>query len=181
LLLLLFLAYNITAAAGGNRPWELLPLDSYTFDLQQRPPTRALDLLTSYLEVKYADVLLRKDAVKTMQKQLAIDTLTRSGSGSTKDDLMSEILESPPAALTASRTLSAVERDGIVRVLDGLLQEKQFQQYREAVLQLYCDGLVTWAELQQCWAAAEAGEELQAAATAPITWAGWSCIATIQP
>eukprot|EP00775_Hariotina_reticulata_P007794 gene7794-7991_t len=138
---------------------------------RKRPPTQAFDLLTSYLEVKYADVLLRKDAVKTMQKQLAIDTLTRADSGFTRADQVSEVLEAPPAALTSSKTLSAVERDGIVRVLDDLLQEKQYQQYREAVLQLYCDGLVTWAELQQCWAAAEAGEELQAAATEPVTWA----------
>lgn len=123
--------------------------------------------------MKYADVLLRKDAVQTLNRQLAIHQLT-AASG-TAAGTASEVIESPPAALTAAKTLSPAEREGIVQALDDLLDRQQYQQYRDGVLQLYCDGLVSWGELQQCWAAAEAGAELAAAAAAaegPIALAG---------
>jgi hypothetical protein len=98
-----------------------------------------LDLLTSYLEVRYADVLLRKDSVQTLQRQLALRSLQDSGAGR-----LSELLEQPPAALTAGRTLSPQERQAVSDTLDGLLSSKQYEGYRQAVLQLYCDGLITW-------------------------------------
>jgi hypothetical protein len=81
-------------------------------------------------------------------------------------------LEAPPTALTAAKTLSAKEREGVGKTLDELLGSKQYERYREAVLQLYSDGLVGWGELQECWAAAQAGEELTAAAEAPVGFAG---------
>jgi hypothetical protein len=124
-----------------------------------------LDLLTSYLEVKYADVLLQKDAVQTMHRQLAVQSLQQYG-------FASEVLEQPPAALTAAKTLSSQEREAVRKTLDELLGSKEYRQYREAVLQLYCDGLVSWGELQECWGAAQAGEELTAAAEAPVKFAG---------
>jgi hypothetical protein len=140
--------------------------DGYTFSIQERPPTKTLDLLTSYLEVRYADVLLQKDAVQSMQRQLAFESLQySSGTGS-------ELLEQPPAALTAPKTLSPEEHAAVSKTLDDLLGSKQYRQYREAVLQLYCDGLVGWGDLQECWAAAQAGEELTAAAEAPVSIAG---------
>lgn len=140
--------------------------DGYTFSIQQRPPTKTLDLLTSYLEVRYADVLLQKDAAQSMQRQLALESLQHSSG------LGSELLEQPAAALTAARTLSPEEHEAVSKTLDDLLGGKQYRQYREAVLQLYCDGLVGWGELQECWAAAQAGEELTAAAEAPVSIAG---------
>jgi hypothetical protein len=143
-----------------------MQLDSYTFDLQQRPPTPTFDLLTSYLEVKYADVLLRKDAVKTLQRQMSVTALTAGGSATA-----SEALETPPASLTAAKTLSPAEREGLELVLDGMLSEGRYKQYKEAVLQLYCDGLVSWGEMQECWAAAQAGEEMTAAEQAPVAFA----------
>lgn len=158
------------AAFQSCRRWQLLPLDDYSFDLDVRPHTPTFDLLTAYLEVKYADVLLRKDAVKTLQRQMAVAALTKGSTGGTA----SEVLEAPPAALTAAKTLSPAEREGVIQALDDLLGSKQYGQYKEAVLQLYCDGLVSWGELQQCWAAAQAGEELTAAAEAPVTFTGES-------
>jgi hypothetical protein len=143
-----------------------MQLDSYKFDLHQRPPTPTFDLLTSYLEVKYADVLLRKDAVKTLQRQMAVTALTAGGSAAA-----SEALETPPASLTAAKTLSPAEREGLELALDGMLSEGRYGQYKEAVLQLYCDGLVSWGELQECWAAAQAGEEMAAAEAAPVAFA----------
>lgn len=134
-------------------------MDDYTFNLRLRPPTRTLDLLTTYLEVKYADILLWKDAVQTLQRQIAIQNLTQNPNAS-------EALESPPAALTSTKTLSLAEREGITQTLGALLDGHLYRQYRDAVMQLYCDGLVSWDELQQCWAAAEAGEELAAAENA---------------
>lgn len=150
-----------------TRPWQLLD-DGYSFDLQTRPPTQTLDLLTSYLEVKYADVLLQKDAVQTINRQLALQTLRNQAGGG----FASEVLEQPPAALTAAKTLSPSEREAVSKTLDSLLGSKQYGRYREAVLQLYCDGLVSWGQLQECWAAAQAGEELTAAAEAPVKFAG---------
>jgi hypothetical protein len=144
-----------------------MALDDYSFDLQQRPPTPSFDLLTAYLEVKYADVLLRKDAVKTLQRQMAVAALTSGGSATA-----SEALETPPVSLTAATTLSPAEREGLVAALDEMLGTGQYKQYKEAVLQLYCDGLVSWGELQQCWAAAQAGEEMAAAEKAPVAFAG---------
>lgn len=144
-----------------------MALDDYSFDLQQRPPTPSFDLLTAYLEVKYADVLLRKDAVKTLQRQMAVAALTAGGAATA-----SEALETPPASLTAAKTLSPAEREGLTAALDDMLGSGQCKQYKEAVLQLYCDGLVSWGELQQCWAAAQAGEEMAAAEKAPVAFAG---------
>jgi hypothetical protein len=144
-----------------------MPLDDYTFDLQQRPPTPTFDLLTSYLEVKYADVLLRKDAVKSLQRQLAVAALTSGGSATA-----TEVLETPPASLTAAKTLSPAEREGLVMALDEMLGSGQYKQYKDAVLQMYCDGFVSWGELQQCWAAAQAGEDMAAAEKAPVAFAG---------
>lgn len=161
-----------------NRPWQLLPLDEYTFNLSVRPPTKTLDHLTSYLEVKYADVLLRKDAVQTLQRQLAVHSLSDDSSSHNPAAAGSEAVESPPAALTAGKTLSPAEREGIIQALDDLLERHQYQQYRDVVLQLYCDGLVSWSELQQCWAAAEAGQELEAAEKGPVKFAGMWCHST---
>lgn len=156
------------------RRWQLLD-DGYVFDIQQRPPTPALDMLTSYLEVKYADVLLRKDAVQTTQRQIALFSLQNGSDGysyggcnGSSSRMASELLEQPPAALTAAKTLSPAERQAITQTLDDLLDGRQYGRYREAVLQLYCDGLVSWGELQECWAAAQAGEELSAAEEGPV-------------
>jgi hypothetical protein len=147
------------------RRWQVLD-DGYTFDIEQRPPTPAMDLLTSYLEIRYADVLLQKDAVQSLNRQLALQTLRSRGG------LASEVLEAPPTALTAAKTLSAEERESVGRILDELLGSKQYELYQEAVLQLYSDGLIGWGELQECWAAAQAGEELTAAAEAPVGFVG---------
>jgi hypothetical protein len=160
-----YLILNPAFLSLPHRPWQVID-DGYTFSIQQRPPTKTLDLLTSYLEVRYADVLLQKDAVQSMQRQLALETF-QSSSG-----LGSELLEQPPAALTAAKTLSPEEREGVSKTLDDLLESKQYGRYRDAVLQLYCDGLVSWEDLQECWAAAQAGEELTAGAQAPVSIAG---------
>ncbi|WIA18449.1 hypothetical protein OEZ85_009908 [Tetradesmus obliquus] len=157
---------RLAAKPKRQLPWQLMALDDYSFDLQQRPPTPSFDLLTAYMEVKYADVLLRKDAVKTLQRQMAVAALTAGGAATA-----SEALETPPASLTAAKTLSPAEREGLTAALDDMLGSGQYKQYKEAVLQLYCDGLVSWGELQQCWAAAQAGEEMAAAEKAPVAFA----------
>lgn len=157
---------RLAAKPKRQLPWQLMALDDYSFDLQQRPPTPSFDLITAYLEVKYADVLLRKDAVKTLQRQMAVAALTAGGAATA-----SEALETPPASLTAAKTLSPAEREGLTAALDDMLGSGQYKQYKEAVLQLYCDGLVSWGELQQCWAAAQAGEEMAAAEKAPVAFA----------
>jgi len=156
---------HLPPSPAVHRPWQLLQ-DGYTFDLQQRPPTPTFDLLTSYLEIKYADILLQKDAVQTLNRQMALQTLKSSGG------LASELLEQPPAALTAAKTLSPEERESLCKPLDDLLGYKQFGRYREVVLQLYSDGLISWDDLQECWAAAQSGEELNAAAEGPVALAG---------
>jgi hypothetical protein len=111
-------------------------------------------------------VLLRKDAVKTLQRQMAVTALTAGGLATA-----SEALETPPASLTAAKTLSPIEREGLESALDDLLSKGRYGQYKEAVLQLYCDGLISWGEMQECWAAAQAGEEMAAAETAPVGFA----------
>lgn len=164
------------------RPWQLLS-DGYSFDLQQRPPTAALDLLSSYLEIRYADVLLQRDAVQTTNRQLALQSLLSGNTSSSSSSgwgsggfitSFSEVVESPPTALTAAKTLSPQEREAVGKTLDDMLSSRQYSGYREAVLQLYCDGLVGWGELQECWAAAQAGEEAAAATEGPVSISGES-------
>jgi predicted nucleic-acid-binding protein len=117
--------------------------------------------------VCFADVLLQKDAVQSLNRQLALQTLRQNGSG-----FASEVLEQPPVALTAGKTLSPEERETVVKTLDGFLNSKQYEQYRETIMQLYSDGLVSWGELQECWGAAQAAQELTAAAEGPVGIAG---------
>jgi hypothetical protein len=133
----------------GDRRWALLP-DGYTFDLQARPPTRALDLLTGYLEVRYADVLLRQDAVRSMQRALSLQQLQDSSRQNGAGGVSTEVLEQPPAALAAPATLSAAERAAVTDTLDGLLGGKQYERYRQAALQLYTDGLISWGACRVC-------------------------------
>ena len=123
--------------------------DGYIFDLGVRPPTPTFDLLTDYLEVKYADVLLRKDAVKTLERRFQASKLAASG----------EAAEMPPAALTATPQLSAAEREGLIQSLDEMFAaggNDGFKGYRHAVQGLYSEGFISWGELQACWGAAEA-------------------------
>lgn len=132
--------------------------DGYVFDLRLRPPTPALDRVTSYLEVRYADVLMRRDAARSLRRHMAAAAVSA---------VPGEAAETPPAALFAAASLSAAERSAVTSALDELLGSGQYKQYRDAVLQLYCDGLVSWGELQACWGAAQAGEELAAAERGP--------------
>jgi hypothetical protein len=122
--------------------------DGYVFDLALRPPTPTFDLLTDYLEVKYADVLLRKDAVKTLERRLHAAKLTAVG----------EAGEIPPSAVSAPPQLSAAEREGLVQTLDEMFLAggiDGFKGYRSAVQKLYSEGLISWGELEACWRAAE--------------------------
>lgn len=147
------------------RKWQLA-VDDYTFDLECRPPTPSLDLLTDYLEVKYADVLLKKDSVKALQQQLHQNRLAVAG----------ELVELPPAAVAAPQTLSPAERELLVSELD-LRFESDLNAYKDLVQTLYADGMISHHDMLECVLAADVkAEEAAVKQAVPETAA-----ATIQP
>ncbi|GBF98913.1 hypothetical protein Rsub_11705 [Raphidocelis subcapitata] len=123
--------------------------DGWEFDLAVRPPTPALDLLTDTLEVKYRDLLLKRDAVTTLQRRLHAQRLDASGG---------EAGELPPLALGVPQRLSAAERAAIVAKLDAALAAGDVRAYRSRACGLYRNGLISAGELDACLAAAAAAE-----------------------
>ncbi len=125
--------------------WSLAD-DGYTFDLNTRPPTATLQLLTDYLELKYADALLKRDAVESLRRRTHALNLAALGS---------EAAELPPLALTRPVTLSAPERHSVTAALDAAFEQDPGGSYKALVEQLYADGLVTADEMAQCCSAAD--------------------------
>jgi len=132
-------------------------VDDYQFDLEHRPPTPTLDLVTDYLEVKYADVLMRRDAVTGAERALAANRLAAAGS---------EALEARPSAAGRGfgpssgvvAAMSSDERGAVVARLNALFDTGDWSGYRQSVERLYADGIISHDEMVDCHAAARAAE-----------------------
>jgi hypothetical protein len=119
--------------------------DGYSLDLQQRPPTRHLDLLADYLEVKYADALLRRRAVSELAERM--EELQWHG-----EPLL---LAEGGGAAGGRRRLSPPEVSELNARADELF-EADPAGYIAWVQGLHADGVLGPAEALQCVAAAEA-------------------------
>jgi len=105
--------------------------------------------------VKYRDLLLKRDAVTTLQRRLHAQRLAASGG---------EAGEVPPAALTAHLRLSAAERERVVEQLNAALGGGDVQRYRRLAEGLYRNGVISAGDLSSCLVAAAVAAEAAAAA-----------------
>lgn len=140
------------------RPWQFQP-DGYVFDLAVRPPSCHLDLLTDYLGLRYADVLLQRSTVDTAAAARGAAAASAEG----------EAAEVGPLGVVARRCVSAAERGAITARLGQLLEggaADGYAGYTAALAELYSAGLITWGELAACSAAATAKAAEEAAAAA---------------
>jgi hypothetical protein len=110
----------------------------------------------------HRDLLLKRDSVTTLERRLYAQRLVRSGG---------EAAELPPAALTAPLRLAAAERRQVTSELDASLAAGDLPRYQRLAEQLYCDGIISAAELGSCLsaAAAAAAEEEAAGSLANTT------------
>ena len=114
------------------------------------------------------DLLLKRDAVTTLQRRLHAQRLDASGG---------EAGELPPLALGVPQRLSAAERAAIVAKLDAALAAGDVRAYRSRACGLYRNGLISAGELDACLAAAAAAEGPGAPQQLPESGpeGGWGC------
>ena len=91
------------------------------------------------------DLLLKRDAVTTLQRRVYAQRLAASGG---------EATELPPVALSAPLVLSPAERHAIVADLDAALGSGDLVRYRRLAEVLYTRGLISAGDLGSCLAAA---------------------------
>lgn len=172
----------IQAGALAEEQEQEQQLSSWTFSLHVRPPTPFSSMLTSYLQLKYADVVTRREAVEHLLRSMAqleerVDGLSggvgapdsasasTSGGGGLGDfSLVSK--------QGLHRPLSAQEVDHLNRTADELLARDP-QQYLAFVRKLHDDHIICAQEHAACLAAGEARlRELAAAKDVELLAAG---------
>lgn len=139
------------AASKKTRKFRITN-DGYVFDLSARPPTRHLSLLLDYLTLKYADVLMKREAAGAV--------LATVQPATPYADLVPALgPEAGPGAGTrvgawGPHTLSPAQRKDINEKADRLFEDDP-QGYSKYMRELFEAGLLPGAELLRCQRAAQ--------------------------